>query len=221
MSPAARILFVEDDARLRRLVPALVDRPDFAWTCAGSVAEALAIAERIEPALVLTDLGLPDGDGVALIGALSARAPGLPIVVLTVASSEARVLAAIWAGACDYVLKEDLGTRLAAALADALAGGVPMSPAAARAVLAEARRAPVTRAVPTPEAPLTQGLTARERQVVEQLGRGLTYEQVAMVLGVSINTVRSHVRVVYEKLGVASKTQAVLLALQRGLIAAE
>jgi DNA-binding NarL/FixJ family response regulator len=114
------------------------------------------------------------------------------------------------------VLKEDLGKRLPSALAEALGGGVPMSPVAARAVLSLVRGAPA----PAPR-PATSGesdLSPREREVVQQLGRGLTYEQVAITLGVSINTVRTHVRTVYEKLGAASKTEAVMLALQRGLV---
>lgn len=218
---AARILYVEDDERLHRIVPSLVSQLAFTWTCVASIAAALDRLDAAAPDLVLTDLGLPDGDGDQLIERIVSRRPGLPIVVLTVASTERRVLAAIRAGACGYVLKEDLGARLPSALVEALQGGVPMSPIAARAVIAQVRssvEAP-PRAPTAPVDPASEpALSPREREVVEQLSRGLTYEQVSLVLGVSINTVRAHVRVVYDKLGAASKTEAVMVALQRGLV---
>jgi DNA-binding NarL/FixJ family response regulator len=218
-----RVLYIEDDERLHAIVPRVVEDRGLAWTCAASAAEGLALATELQPDLVLTDLGLPDLDGVDLIEQLVERLPGTPVVVLTVASSEARVVAALAAGACGYVLKEDLGKRLPSALVEVLEGGVPMSPAAARAVLAHVRCTAGGAVVrpPSPRAPGPPGaavLSPRERDVVEQLGRGLTYEQVATVLGVSINTVRAHVRAVYEKLGATSKTEAVMLALRRGLV---
>ncbi|APR81581.1 two-component response regulator [Minicystis rosea] len=193
-----RILYVEDDERLHRVVPGLVDGLAFSWTCAVSIGEALDRLDAADPDLVLTDLGLPDGEGETLIERIVARRPGLPIVVLTVASTERRVLAAIRAGACGYVLKEDLGKRLPSALVEALSGGVPMSPVAARAVIAQVRGSASAPPLPRPEPGGKSELSPREREVVEQLGRGLTYEQVAIVLGVSINTVRTHVRTVYE-----------------------
>ena len=242
-----RLLFIEDDTRLHKMVSALATDLPFTWTCCATGGEALACFSEHTPDLVLTDLGLPDIDGVDLIEEMVGREPGLPVVVLSVASAESRVLAAITAGASGYIVKDDLG-RLPSALLEALGGGVPMSRAAARAVLARLRgevrgdlrgrersaaelilsgghRADARATAPSGavqgQAPAETGgpLTPREREVVEQLGRGLTYDQVASVLGVSINTVRAHVRIVYEKLGAASKTEAVMLALRRGLVA--
>src|SRR5205807_48428 len=100
----------------------------------------------------------------------------------------------------------DLGRGLEAALTEALAGGAPMSRAVARLVLAQLRRNGGPAALPTD----SPALTERERQVVEQLARGLAYDQVAVVMSISANTVRTHVRAIYEKLSVCSKTEAVL-----------
>lgn len=216
-----RLLFVEDDVRLHELVPRLTEGTSLLWQCAGTAARAMDIFEHQDVDLALVDLGLPDLDGITLIERMVARKPGVPVVVLTVTSTEARVVAAMNAGASGYVLKEDMGSRLPAALLDVLQGGVPMSPAAARAVLAQLRRSSAT-AQSTAESLLVPGeeirpLTARETEVVEQLGRGLSYHQVSLVLGISINTVRVHVRSAYEKLGAASKTEAVVIALARGL----
>jgi DNA-binding NarL/FixJ family response regulator len=216
-----RILYVEDDERLHSLVPDLVNDSGFEWDCASTAEDALARFETEDHDLVLVDLGLPDLDGVELIERMVTRRPGLPVVVLTVASTEATIVEAMAAGACGYVLKEDMGKRLPAALVDVMQGGVPMSPVAARAILAALKntvRAPKAASPRTADVPEARELSRREREVVEQLSRGLSYEQVGLVLDVSINTVRVHVRSAYEKLGAASKTEAVMLALARGLV---
>lgn len=180
----------------------------FEPTIAGTVAEARDALAGVRPDLVICDLGLPDGDGVDLIAEIVRQRPELPVLVLTVASSEARILAALRVGACGYLLKEDLGSRLVTAIGEALAGGVPMSRAVARVVLSQVRG----RGAPGP------ALTPRELSIVEMLSRGHSYEDVATGLGISVNTVRSHVRSLYDKLEVSSKTEAVMEALRRGFI---
>jgi DNA-binding NarL/FixJ family response regulator len=211
------LLVVEDDPRLRDLLGSVLCPPGWRPVLTGTGAEALQrLAAGCAPAVAVVDLGLPDMDGVQLIQRLAETRPSLPIVVLTVCTEERRILEAIRAGARGYLFKEDLGRGLAAALDEALAGGAPMSRAVARLVLQQVRRDPE----PPASAADRPVLTDRERQVVEQLARGLTYDQVGSVLDISANTVRSYVRAIYEKLCVCSKTEAVLAALRLGLIGA-
>ncbi len=117
------------------------------------------------------------------------------------------------AGAIGYLLKEDLD-QVVVAIHDALAGGAPMSRQVARVVLSELKG-------PAPEPQLASTvLTARETEVVDALARGLTYDNVASLLAISSNTVRHHVRSIYHKLAVATKTEAVLEARRLGVIRA-
>ena len=210
MEDARPLLFVDDDARFLQDLRLVLDAP---FVTARSCAEALALTEP--PSVAFVDLGLPDGDGVELVRQLIARWPDVPMVVLTVARADERVLAAVNAGARGYLLKEDVGSRLPQAVQEALDGGAPMSPSIARKVLSllAAQRPPTSAALPEGEP-----LTSRELAVLRELADGASYLQAAAALEVSINTVRAHVRGVYRKLAVGTKTEAVLMALRLGIV---
>jgi DNA-binding NarL/FixJ family response regulator len=205
------VLVVEDDVRLHQALAVLLD-DGFRLTFATSAAGALS---RLSdgPDVILVDLGLPDGDGVGVIAQAQQRLPGVPVIVITVASTRERVLAALHAGACGYLLKEDLGTKLPFAIREVRAGGMPMSAPAAAFVLEQFRQGPT----PT----LARQPTQREREILGLMARGLTYSQAGDALGVSINTVRTHVRTAYEKLQAANKAEAVMIALREGWISAD
>lgn len=206
-----RLLVVEDDARFVEAAKALVDPSRWQVEWASNAAEALAAVERQPaPELMLVDLGLPDLDGLPLIARLSTRLPGVPVLVLSGATSPARIHGALKAGACGYLFKEDMGSRLGPALEEALSGGSPMSPAAARYVLEQFRTF-----APASDSP-SSDLTSREREVVTLLARGSTYDEIADALGVSINTIRTHIRSTYEKLHASNKAQAILAARREG-----
>jgi len=210
------LLVVEDDARLRTLLETSLNPAGWLTIGACSGAEAMARLSEVAPLVALVDLGLPDISGVELIRRIAAASPDLPIIVLTVCTEEAQILEAFRAGARGYLFKEDLGRHLVSALDEALAGGAPMSRPVARLVLEQLREAEATE---RPSAPPLPALTDRERQVVEQLARGLSYELVGTVLGISTNTVRTYIRTIYEKLCVCSRTEAVVVALRLGLVA--
>lgn len=215
------IVLVEDDPRFAEVVCAMLGVEGFSVRTARSRREALDLLAAGRPELLLLDLGLPDCRGPDLVHEIVAMA--VPVLVLTGARAPSAVLDAIRAGASGFLLKEDAVRQLVAAIGDVLGGHAPLSPDAVRALIDEVRATPGPRrgvrgadAVPT----LNRALTAREVEVVEQLRRGFTYEQVGIALGVSSNTVRSHIRAIYEKLGASSRTEAVLCALQLGLIRA-
>jgi DNA-binding NarL/FixJ family response regulator len=174
-------------------------------------AAALAALHRFQPDVTLVDLSLPDCDGTELIRDLCRERPGMPVVVVTQVSDEARILSAIRAGAAGYVFKADVGQRMVQVIEEAARGGAPMSRPVARLLLRVYRGGLPT----TPQAP---ALTRRERSVLAMLAEGKSYAEVGIKLGVSENTVRSHVRSIYEKLGVSSKTEAVMAGLRMGLV---
>jgi DNA-binding NarL/FixJ family response regulator len=207
-----RLLVVDDDRRLCALAAPLLET-DFDVRFAHGAREAETIATVFAPHVAVVDLGLPDGDGIDVIAKLSCRAPEVAILVLTIASAEARILAALRAGARGYLLKEDLG-RLRRAVDEVLAGESPMSAGVAKLVLLHVRGTPTMVAGSEPRGTLT----ARELEVVNGLRNGMSYGEVGELLGVSTNTIRTYIRSVYEKLRVSSKTEAVLEALRLGLL---
>ncbi len=213
MSTARRhVLVVEDDSRYRRALHAVLVGAGLEPTFAGSVRETLSALAGPAFEVCLVDLGLPDGDGVELIRRLSRGSAAPPIIVISVATEERRILDALRAGATGYLFKEDAG-RVAQAIEEAFDGGAPMSPRVARIVLHELRAGQDTAPTST-----SASLTRREKEVVQLLAKGLSYSQVGTALSVSANTVRTHVRSIYDKLAVSTKTEAVLEALRLGVI---
>ncbi len=208
-----RVLFVDDDEAFLSALDLVFEGRAVEVLKATCVSDALAIAAPPDAAFI--ELGLPDGDGVDLVRRFVARWPEVPVVVLTVSKAGRRVLDAFRAGAQGYLFKEDVGSGLESALREALAGGAPMSRAVARMVLDALSALPGPSGHPRATDP---SLTSRELDVVRLLADGCTYDQVAHALGVSVNTVRAHVRRIYEKLAVGNRTEAVLAAIRLGLL---
>jgi DNA-binding NarL/FixJ family response regulator len=182
-----------------------------AWQ-AGTVAAARSALSRGVPDGLLVDLGLPDGHGTTLIAEALRLRPDCQILVISVFGDERSVLDAIAAGASGYLVKGQSDAELVRHLGQLADGGSPLSPAIARQVLAELRgRLPV----PTAAGP-GEALTAREHEVLRHIACGYTYDEAAALLGVSLNTVRHHVKQIYGKLAVSSRGAAVYEAQQRG-----
>ncbi len=196
MADREALLLVEDDPTLAKSLADTLRAQGLRVDVATTLAAARSVFARARHALALVDLGLPDGDGRALLPEL--RAAGCHAIVLTVVDDEAVVLSALSAGALGYVLKGDVALAPASAVESLRAGGSPLSPRVARALLA--------RMTPSLE---EHAITKREREMLELFARGLTYTEAGEVLGVSVNTVRTHVKHVYEKLHVSSKAEAV------------
>jgi len=208
-----RVLVVEDDAKFADSLRALLETYGVVARFAADLRQARAAMEARPPDVAFVDLDLPDGDGVQLIAEWTERVPHVPLVVLSVVSGAERVLAALSAGAVGYLLKADAGgERIVQAIAEARAGGAPLSGPIARLLLRRLRSAPERPSEPAP------ALTARETLTLQLLADGNTYASAADELGVSINTVRSYVRSIYEKFAVGSKTEAVLAAMRLGIV---
>jgi DNA-binding NarL/FixJ family response regulator len=173
-----------------------------------SVEEALP--KMPEPDVVLLDIGLPGKTGIEAIPEFKRRYPKAQIVMMTVFDDDRHIFDAIQAGADGYLLKKTPPAKLLHAVEDAAAGGMPMTPFVARqAVELFKRFAPSTKAGPD--------LTQRESEILKLLVEGLNYTMIAEKLFISLDTVRNHIRHIYEKLQVHSKAEAVARALKSGL----
>jgi DNA-binding NarL/FixJ family response regulator len=211
-----RLAIVEDDRRFRdALVMLFEGTPGFAVVGVfGSVEEALGRSTPETPDVLLCDIHLPGMSGAEGVGRLRGKWPQAVALMLTVFDDDEWLLRALAHGAVGYLLKRTPPARLLEAVLEARSGGSPMSPEIARKLVREFQREQPSRRPIT--APVT--LTDRERQLLALLSEGHSYQEAADVLGVSVNTVRKHIRSIYEKLQVHSSTEAVSQALKAGLI---
>ena len=213
----APVLVVEDEpllqSRLRGVLSAL-GYPDDALLFASTLAEARACLAQQPMALALVDLHLPDGDGRELIAQLRADDPGVGILVVSAWSSEDAILGALRAGATGYVLKERDDMEVMLSIRSVLRGGAPIDPFIARPIL-ELLPAPSAEAPGAPPPPENR-LSERENEILRLVADGLSNREIAEQLFLSHYTVESHVKRVYRKLAVSSRTGAVREARSRG-----
>jgi DNA-binding NarL/FixJ family response regulator len=214
MADAIRVLLVDDHAVVReglRNFLALQDGMEIVGE-ASDGAEAIEQAERLEPDVILMDLVMPGLDGIGAMRQLRVRAPASRVIVLTSFLEDERVLPAIQSGAAGYLLKNVVPAELARAIRAAHAGEAIIDPtAAARLVHAIADDA-------RPRIEEPERLTRRERDVLELIARGQSNKRIALALGISEKTVKTHVGHLLAKLGVSDRTQAALLAVEEGLV---
>ena len=208
-----RIALVEDQARTRSGLIALLGRePRFkvvgAWS---SMEDALAEVGRAAPHVLLADIELPGMTGIEGVKRLKELQPGLQVLMLTVYSDNDRVFDALCAGASGYVLKDTPPDRLIAAVRELAAGGSPMTPEIARKVVTMFQKV-------APPRSSDHALTQRELDVLQSLADGHSYKTAGAALGMALDTVRFHVRAIYAKLHVHSKSEAVLAALRKGIV---
>lgn len=210
-----RVLLVEDDIPTRQWLVELLSAAGeqhlhIAYAC-GTVREALQWLRSGQPAdIVLTDLGLPDGSGLEVIREAS-RTPGREVLVLSIFGDEKNVLSAIDAGAGGYLLKDGSLDSIREHLLCLRSGGSPLSPRIARTLIRRARHevdGPQSAAALPMCTPQAAVLTERERDVLTGVGKGFSYAEVAQALHITTNTVRTHVRKIYEKLSVNSRAEA-------------
>jgi two-component system, NarL family, response regulator LiaR len=176
--------------------------------------EAVEMARRLEPDVVLMDLLMPVMDGIEATREIRGRMPGVEVVALTSVLEDTAVTGAIKAGAIGYLLKTTEADELCEAIKAAASGQVRLAPEAAARLIREVR---------TPESPeaLAEPLTERETEVLKLIARGKANKQIAKELFVAMSTVKTHVINLYRKLGVSSRTQAALYAARVGLVPTE
>ena len=220
------IIIVEDEPEFRRRFAQIIDSEP-TMRLAGVAAnkrEAQVLIDREEFDVMLIDLGLPDGTGIDLIRSVSQRKPDVDIMVVTVFGDEQHVVSSIEAGATGYILKDSTPADVISCIRLLRAGGSPVSPVVARSVLRAIRsRMGVAGASPA-SAPArstnaeNNPLSARETEILQLLAKGMSFNEIGEILGISPHTVTAHIKKIYRKLAVHSRGEAVYEASQMGLL---
>ena len=206
------VSIIEDDAANREIWADWVNRsPDFKCISQfGSVEAAIKALPQQQPRIVLSDINLPPGlSGIEGVRRLKPLLPNTQFVMLTVYEDADHIFEALAAGATGYMLKDTKRSQLLEALREVLAGGSPMSANIARKVVQSFQRQPATTTASTPAAAEHENLSPREAEVLDLLAQGLLYKEISEKLGVSLPTVNTYIRRIYEKLQVRSRAQAV------------
>ena len=211
-----RILIADDHAMVRRGMRDFLELHDDLSVIgeAADGAQAVDLAVGLEPDVVVMDLLMPILDGIAATAAIKAARPAIEIVAITSFVEESRVVAAIEAGASGFLLKDADADDLAAAIRSAASGEVHLDPAVAGIVARRMRAGGGSAAGGSRADAALASLTSRERDVLAGVARGLSNRAIADELGITERTARTHVSNILAKLGLTSRTQAALLAVQ-------
>lgn len=202
------VSIVEDDNEIRESLAILINgTPGFSCEKTfGDCETAIEAIEELFPDVVLMDIGLPGMSGIEGIGKIKAKIPDLDILMLTVHGSSKLVFEALCAGACGYLLKDTPPAKLLESITEANNGGAPMSTQIARMVVTSFKTKPYP------------NLTRRETEVLTQLCKGKSYRMIAETLFICEETVRRHIKNIYKKLEVSSKSEAVAKAIKENIV---
>jgi len=201
------VCIVDDVSELRLALEEIVSSFD-GYKCIGTMSnasEALTRIPLLKPDVVLMDINLGEGEsGIDCVRELKPITPHTNYMMCTVYEDDEKIFEALSAGASGYILKKTEPQRLLEAIRELHEGGAPMSSQIARKVVVAFREKPVA-----PHSPAIDQLSHREKQILEELSRGLMYKEIANVLFISSETVRKHVYHIYEKLHVTNRVEAV------------
>jgi DNA-binding NarL/FixJ family response regulator len=204
------IAIVEDNVEIREGLAVLINGSD-GFHCVATFAnaeDALVDLLKARPDVVLMDINLPRMSGIECTRKLKQIQPGLPVMVLTVYDDDDKIFDSLAAGASGYILKKTPPAKLLEAIVELHNGGSPMSSRIARKVVETFRSTEVS-------SKDTENLSKRELEILSYLAKGYQYKEIAETLFISIETVRTHIRNIYEKLHVRSRSEAVLKAFPR------
>ena len=203
------VAIVEDNAVMRKTFRQWIDAaPGFRCVFACATAEeALAEIPRLKPDVVLMDVHLPGESGIACTARLKKELPEVQVIILTVYRNQELIFQALQAGACGYLLKRSSPVELLKAIAEVRSGGAPMTSEIARMVVEAFQKKPASVAS-------GDSLTNRESEILALLSEGLSNKEIAERVNISYDTVRAHLRHIYEKLHVRGRTEAVRMYLK-------
>jgi DNA-binding NarL/FixJ family response regulator len=211
-----RILLLELDGGTAR--QALQASADLVLLPAASFTQTTELLRSSRADAVVVALGALRATDIVALKELVTRARGVPVMLLSEPVAEEPATQLLKAGISGYLFAQD-ARFLPTSVRELVRGGVPMSPPVSRLVLQRARRSSSSMAAVRPESAAAQNLlSARQREILALLQRGHSYDDIGVALGLSVNTVRSHLRIIYERLGAASKVEAVMIGMELGLL---
>lgn len=211
-----RIAIFDDNKNIRNsIIMLLSTEPAFkvvgnfshAHRCVEDIAECL-------PDIVLMDIEMPGIDGIEAIKRIKSEFPDIQILIQTIFEDDDRIYASILAGASGYILKSDIRASLVEAINELHFGGSPMSPSIARRVLQLLKKKEIEKPCPV----VDYHLTSREKELLTYLVNGLSYKMIGAEMNITYETVRSHMKNIYEKLHVASLTEVVAKAIIQNIV---
>jgi DNA-binding NarL/FixJ family response regulator len=199
------VAIVEDNLRIRQSLQEWVDsEPDYRCICAcGDAETAMKEVPKLKPDVVLMDIQLPGESGIACTARLKSMMPTLQVIVVTVYRDRDLLFQALKAGACGYLLKRSSPEELIRAISEVRSGGAPMTGEIARMVVETFQK-------PTTGSSTTAELSSREMEILDLVAKGLTNKEIGQKLDICYDTVRAHLRRIYEKLHVRCRTEAVM-----------
>ncbi len=205
MSEEIKVIIVEDDQQVREGLRQLISGSD-GYNCVAactSAEEALVQVALHQPAVVLMDINLPGMNGIECVVCIKNAWPGIQVMMLTVFDNTDEIFKSLTAGATGYLLKKTPPSKLLEAITELVNGGSPMSGEIARKGV-QTFASPVRHSLPD------SNLTTREEEILSYLSKGFLYKEIAAELFISIETVRTHIRKIYQKLQVRTRTEALL-----------
>lgn len=212
-----RITIFDDNKNIRNSIILLLNT-DPAFEVVGTFSDAQHCVENVltsRPDVVLMDIEMPGVNGIEAVRLLTREFPHIQILIQTVFEDDERVFDSICAGASGYILKNQINSSLIDAIKELQTGGSPMSPSIARRVLNILQQGYQNKRQPATE---EYNLTAREKEVLTAIVNGLSYKMIGYELNISYETVRSHIKKIYEKLHVASLTEVVAKAINQNIV---
>lgn len=206
------LMIVEDDADVRQRLVQLIENHDAfnLLNTSGTMAGGLAAIEKFKPDILLTDLGLPDGSGIEIIKAIEKLHLDTQAMVISGFQDENIVFKALEAGANSYILKHDHSQKITDAILSMMDGGAPISPVIARLMLQKFK--------PQSTIALTESLTKRQIKILKLVSQGFSSREISEKLDISYYTVTTHIKNIYNKLQVNSRTEALHEAGRMGLL---
>ena len=208
-----KVCIFEDNQLLRESLFQLINGTD-GYSCSGAFPDCSNIVHNIgksSPDVVLMDIQMPGKSGIEGVRILKENFPAIKVIMQTVVEDEDKIFASICNGASGYLLKNTTPARLLQAIQEVYEGGAPMTPSIAQKVLEKFRKQ-------IPAINQFENLSDREKEVLECLVEGMSYKMIAANCMISIDTVRHHIRNIYEKLHVNSKSEAVSKAMRRKIV---
>lgn len=209
-----KIVVFEDNAQLREMLFQVINLTD-GFSCTGAYPDAMDLEFKIrrsQPEIVLMDIDMPGISGIEAVRIIREKFPGVQIIMQTVFEDNEKVFDSICAGASGYLLKNSLSEQIISAIRELKNGGAPMSPGIASKVIRRFQE----------QNPYIKDedfkLTEREKEVLTCLVKGMSYKMIADACLISIDTVKFHIKKIYEKLHVNSKSEAVIKAMKNKIV---